>query len=117
MHTLSEVLRALAARPGVNAVVLVSPDGLPIEQAGREAGDAEAAAALAATALRHALRLADGASTGDLRTLLLEGADATLVLCPVGPGGWILCRVAPDADFGDLLFDLRQHQPALAGLL
>ncbi|HEX5633565.1 MAG TPA: roadblock/LC7 domain-containing protein [Gemmatimonadales bacterium] len=117
MHTLAEVLRALAGRPGVNAVVLVSPDGLPIERAGRDAGDADALAALAATALRHALRLADGAGTGDLGTLLLEGSHGTLLLSPAGPSGWLLARVAPDADFGDLLFDLRTHQPALAALL
>ena len=41
MPGLAEVVRGLAARDGVDAVVLVSPDGLPIDHAARGACDAD----------------------------------------------------------------------------
>jgi predicted regulator of Ras-like GTPase activity (Roadblock/LC7/MglB family) len=117
MTGLVDVLQALAGRPGVDAVVLVSPDGLPIHRACHAAVDADALAALAATAVRHAARLAEGAERGAWRTLLLEAESGTLILSEAGAGNVLLLRVAPDAPFGDLLYDLRQERPALGALL
>ena len=57
MSSLSDVVRALADQPGVEAVVVASMDGLPIAHEGRAASDPDAVAALAATAIRHAGRL------------------------------------------------------------
>jgi predicted regulator of Ras-like GTPase activity (Roadblock/LC7/MglB family) len=116
MTGLAEALLALAGRPGVEAVVLVSPDGLPIQQAGG-AEDAEAIAALAATGHRHAVRLADAAQQGQLRTQVLESDGGVLVLSDAGAGHVLVLRVAPDAPFADLLFDLRRERAALGALL
>ena len=117
MTGLADVIQALAARAGVDAVVLVSPDGLPIQQGGDAVIDADALAALAATAVRHAGRLAEVAERGAWRTLLLEAEGGTLILSDAGAGNVLLLRVASDAPFGDLLFDLRQERPALGALL
>jgi predicted regulator of Ras-like GTPase activity (Roadblock/LC7/MglB family) len=117
MTGLADLLRALATRPGVDAAVLVSPDGLPIQQAGPTTLDADALAALAATAVRHAARLAEGAERGAWRTLLLEAEGGTLVLSEAGAGNLLLLLVAADAAFGDLLFDLRRDRPTLGALL
>jgi predicted regulator of Ras-like GTPase activity (Roadblock/LC7/MglB family) len=117
MTGLVDVLQALAARPGVDAVVLVSPDGLPIQRAGHAPIDADALAALAAMAVRHAARLAEGAEGGAWRTLLLEAAGGTLILSEAGAGNVLLLRLAADIPFGDLLYDLRQGRPALGALL
>jgi predicted regulator of Ras-like GTPase activity (Roadblock/LC7/MglB family) len=117
MTGLADVLQALAGRPGVDAVVLCSPDGLPIQRAGHATIDADALAALAATCVRHAARLAEGAEGGAWRTLLLEATGSTLILSEAGAGNVLLLRVAADAPFGDLLYDLRQQRPALGALL
>lgn len=117
MTGLADVLQTLAGRPGVDAVVLVSPDGLPIQQAGRARIDADAVAALAATAVQHAGRLADGAQRGAWRTLLLESEDGVLILSEAGAGNVLLLLVDAHAPFGDLLYELRQERPALGALL
>jgi predicted regulator of Ras-like GTPase activity (Roadblock/LC7/MglB family) len=117
MTGLADMLHALAARPGVDAAVLVSPDGLPIQQAGLSSIDADALAALAATAVRHAARLVDGAERGAWRTLLLEAEGGTIILSQAGAGNVLLLLVAADAEFGDLLLDLRRDRPTLGALL
>ena len=117
MTGLADVLQSLATRPGVDAAVLVSPDGLPIQHAGPTAADAEALAALAATAHRHAVRLADAAGRGALRTVVLEAGDGALILSDAGAGHVLLLRLALDAPFGDLLYDLRRERAALGALL
>ena len=115
MPGLAEVVRGLAAREGVVAVVVVSPDGLPIDHAGR-AADPEALAALAVTLLRPAGRLGDSAGLGSLGRGVFEFAGGLAVLSSVARGHWLLVVAEGDADVGTLLFDLRRDAPALAAL-
>ena len=61
MAGLRDVVQGLAARTEVDAVVVLSSDGLPIDSAGRERVDAEAVAALAATFANGARRLGQAA--------------------------------------------------------
>jgi len=117
MSSLSEVVRALSDRPGVEAVVVASMDGLPIAHDGRAASDPDAMAALAATAIRHVSLLADGSALGSVQTIALEGDQGTLLVTPAAPGSWLLVLVEPDANFGQVLYDLRRHRTALATLL
>jgi predicted regulator of Ras-like GTPase activity (Roadblock/LC7/MglB family) len=117
MTELGEVVQNLAARDGVEAVLLLSADGLPIEHAARGAFDAEAVAALAATLAQHAGRLGQGAGRGELATAVLDFRGGLLVLARAGADDWLALVAAASADVGPLLFDLRQHGPALASLL
>ena len=115
MPGLAEVVRGLAARDGVVAVVVVSPDGLPIDHAGR-AADPEALAALAVTLLRPASRLGESAALGALGRGVFEFAGGLAVLSAVARGHWLLVVAEGDADIGTLLYDLRRDAPALAAL-
>ena len=117
MIELGEVVKSLAGRAGVDAVLLLSADGLPIEHAARVPFDAETVAALAATLAQHAARLGQGAARGQLVTAVLEFGDGLLVLSRAGSDDWLAVLATPDADIGPLLFDLRQHRAALAVLL
>lgn len=117
MSSLSDVVRALADQPGVEAVVVASMDGLPIAHEGRAGSDPDAVAALAATAIRHTGRLAEGSALGQVQTIALEGEQGTLLIAPAAPGSWLLVLVEPDANFGRVLYDLRRHRTALATLL
>jgi predicted regulator of Ras-like GTPase activity (Roadblock/LC7/MglB family) len=117
MIELGEVVKSLAARGGVDAVLLLSGDGLPIEHAARGAFDAETVAALGATLAQHGGRLGEGAARGQLSTAVLEFGHGLLVLSRAGQDDWLAILATPDADIGPLLFDLRQHRSALAALL
>jgi len=117
MTELGEVVQSLAARDGVQAVLLLSSDGLPIEHAARGVFDSETVAALGATLAKHVELLGQGAGRGELATAVLDYADGLLVLARAGAGDWLAILAAPEADIGPLLFDLRQHRSALASLL
>ncbi len=110
MTGLSDVVRGLAARDGVEAVLLASADGLPIDHTASTRFDPETVAALAATLAQHAGRLGAGAERGDLVTAVLEYHAGTVVLGRAS-------LTSADADIGPLLHDLRDHGPALAALL
>ena len=117
MIQLGAVVQSLAGRPGVEAVLLLSADGLPIEHAARAGFDSETVAALAATLAQHAARLGEGAGRGEFGTAVLEYAAGLLLLARAGASDWLAILASAHADIGPLLFDLRQHRPALATLL
>jgi uncharacterized protein len=117
MASLTEVVRGLAERNGVEAVLVLSGDGLPIEQAARGSFDPESLAALTATLVQYATRLGLGADRGGLRNAVLEYERGLLVVAQISTGDCLAILAAPDADVGPLLYDLRQHRPALAALL
>ena len=118
MMPLGEVVQSLAARDGVEAVLLLSGDGLPIEHAARAAvrfGDGGGARrphspSMPAASARARVR-------GELATAVLEFGRGLLILARAGAGDWLALLAAPDADIGPLLYDLRQHRSALAPLL
>jgi predicted regulator of Ras-like GTPase activity (Roadblock/LC7/MglB family) len=117
MASLNQVVRNLAERSGVHAVLVLSGDGLPIEQASRSPFDAETLAALTATLVQYAGRVGAGAAQGGLKTAVLEFERGLLIVAPLGAGDCLAILAASDADVGPLLYDLRQHRPALAALL
>ena len=117
MTQLGEVVQSLAARDGVQAVLLLSGDGLPIEHAAHGAFDSETVAALAATLAKHAEVFGAGAGRGELATAVLEFDGGLVVLARASAGDWLALQAAANADIGPLLYDLRQHRSALAPLL
>lgn len=114
---LGEVVQSLAARDGVEAALLLSGDGLPIEHSARNGFDSETVAALAATLAQHAARLGQGAGQGELVTSVFEFDGGLLILARAGAADWLAVLANPAADVGPLLYDLRQHRSALAPLL
>jgi predicted regulator of Ras-like GTPase activity (Roadblock/LC7/MglB family) len=117
MTGLGDVVRSFAERDGVDAALLLSGDGLPIEHAARAGFESETVAALAATLAQYAVRLGRGTAQGELQTAVLEFSGGLLVLAAVGAGDWLAILARADADIGHLLYDLRHHRPALAALL
>jgi predicted regulator of Ras-like GTPase activity (Roadblock/LC7/MglB family) len=117
MTELGEVVQGLASREGVQGVLLLSGDGLPIEHAPRGGLDAETIAALAASLAQYVGQLGQGAGFGDPGTAVLEFGGGLVVLSRAGREGWLTVLASADADVGPLLYELRQHRSALAALL
>lgn len=117
MAGLREVVLGLAARPDVDAVVVVSSDGLPIDHAGRNLVDPDAVAALAATFANGARRLGEAAECQELTGTVVEFGDQLAVLRPLGTEGHLFVLAARETNIGSLLFDLRRDTPALVTLL
>jgi hypothetical protein len=117
MASLGEVVRGLAARDGIEAVLVLSADGLPIEHAARTPFEAETLAALTATLAQYATRLGLGAGRGALCTAVVEYERGLLVVAQIGPGDCLAILAQPEANVGEMLYDLRQHRPALAAAM
>lgn len=86
MAGLGEVVRRLVQREGVEAVLVLSADGLPIEHASHQAFEPEPLAALTSTLAQYATRLGLGAGRGALRTAVLEYERGLLVVAQIGGG-------------------------------
>jgi predicted regulator of Ras-like GTPase activity (Roadblock/LC7/MglB family) len=117
MGGLGEVLRSLATRDGVQAALLLSGEGLPIEHAATGDFEPETVAALAATLAQYAGRLGEGAGRGALATAVLDYETGPIILTRAGSEDWLAILARPHTDVGPLLYDLRHHRPALAELL
>lgn len=119
MAGLHDVVQAVSQRPGVEAVVLASADGLTIEHATpRERGpDADTIAALTAVLTQHAQDLGDAADRGQFAVGVLEFNGGMMVLAALGEEGTLVVQVRAGTNVGELLFDLHRHRPAVEELL
>jgi predicted regulator of Ras-like GTPase activity (Roadblock/LC7/MglB family) len=115
MAGLRDVVRGLAARPDVDAVVVVSSDGLPIDSSGPL--DAEAVAALAATFANGAKRLGVAAECAAFNASVLEFGDRLAIVRSLGSEGHLFILAAPATNVGPLLLDLRRQASQLATIL
>lgn len=118
MPALHDVLVALAHRPDVAGVLVVSDEGLVIDAAFPEGGvEVEAAAALAATAQRAVVGLAEALHHGAPQEVVVEADHGTAILRRLPSNATLLVIAARDGDLGTLLYDLRRHGPALTELV
>jgi predicted regulator of Ras-like GTPase activity (Roadblock/LC7/MglB family) len=117
MAGLRDVLDGLAQRPGVVAVVLVSADGLVIDQSMGGTSDPDEVAALGATLVQHATRLGSAGTCGEFQAGVLEYDHGMIVLSQAGDSGFLVLLVEEDYNVGALLFDLRRNEPVIAALL
>src|SRR6266568_4052691 len=108
MATIREVVEALSRRTGVDAVVVVGRDGLPIDSRTANGVDAESVAALLPSVINSMAQLGQAGGRGDFGAGVLEFGAAVALL---------VVLVQPSTNVGALLYDLRRHRSAIAGLL
>ena len=117
MAGLRDVVQGLLQRDGVDAVVVISGDGLTIDHATRNGLDTETIAALIPGLAQNARRLGAAATRGDLSTGVLEFGAGLAIFTDLGQNNLLLVLVQPNTNVGALLFDLRRHRPAISQLL
>jgi len=112
MATIRDVVDALSRSNGVDAVVVVGRDGLPIDSRVANGVDAESVAALLPSAIKH---MAGG--RGDFTSAVLEFGRGLAIVAVLNAEALLIVLVQPATNVGALLFDLRRHRTAIAGLL
>lgn len=117
MPGLREVVQHLVTRDGVDVVLVVSADGLTIDHAARSGVDTEAIAAMLPALTQCAAQVGEVTSGGRLTHAVFEFGSRQLVLSALGDGIHLAILTSPDVNIGNLLYDLRRHQPALASLI
>jgi predicted regulator of Ras-like GTPase activity (Roadblock/LC7/MglB family) len=117
MPTIRDVVEALSLRPGVDAVVVVGRDGLPIDSRTGNGVDAENVAALLPSVIRSLSQLGEAGARGSFDTGVLEFGAGVAVVTVLHADALLVVLVKPSVNVGSLLFDLRRHRSAIAGLL
>ncbi len=117
MATIREVVEALSRRPGVDAVVVVGRDGLPIDSHTKNGLDPENVAALLPSVINGMTQLGEAARRGEFGTGVLEFGKGLAVVSVLNADAVLVVLVQPSTNVGGLLYDLRRHRSAIAGLL
>lgn len=117
MPPLHDTLATIADRQDAAGAMVISDEGLVIDAVLAIPVEAETVAALAATALRSLRALTEALAQGGPRQVVVESTAGTVVVAPLSPTASLVVIAAPDGELGELLYVLRCHAPALAGLV
>ena len=117
MATIRDVVEALSRRTGVDAVVVVGRDGLLIDSRTANGLDPEGVAALLPSVINQMAQLGDAGGRGEFGTAVLEFGRGLAVVAVLNADALLIVLVQPATNVGALLFDLRRHRSAIAGLL
>ncbi|SRR5712692_4982165 len=117
MATIRDVVEALSRRSGVDAVVVVGRDGLPIDSRTANGVDAESVAALVPTVINGMTQLGVAGGRGEFGSGVLEFAGGLAVVAVLNAEALLVVLVRPSTNAGELLYELRRHRSAIADLL
>ena len=117
MPTIRDVVQALSAREGVEAVVVLGRDGLPIDAHTEDGMDQEGIAALVPGLVSSCEQLGAAAGRGHFGTGVIEFSGGMALVSHLTDDALLALVFAPDTNIGDLLHDLRQHRESIAALL
>jgi predicted regulator of Ras-like GTPase activity (Roadblock/LC7/MglB family) len=115
--TIRELVEAFGRRDGVDAVVVVGRDGLPIDAHSPNGIDSENLAALLPAVIKAMGELGTAGARGEFATAVLEFGHGLAVVAVLSADALLIILVRPATNIGSLLFDLRRHRSAIAGLL
>ncbi len=117
MPTIRDVVEALARRDGVEAVIILGTDGLPIDSRTANGADAEVLSALVPSVIQAADALGHHARRGDMTMGVFEFNAGFAVIANISADAKLLIVVGPRTNVGPLLYDLTRHRAEIAGLL
>jgi len=117
LATIRDVVEALSRRDGVDAVIILGNDGLPIDSRTANGTDGDLLAAFIPTIIQAADQLGQNSARGALTTGVLEYADGFAVVATLSTEAKLLILLRPHANLGPLLYDLARFRPEIAGLL
>ena len=115
--TIRDVVEALSLRPGVDAVLVVGRDGLPIDSRVADGVDGESVAALLPTVINGLGQLGEAGARGAFGSAVLEFGGGLAIVAVLHQDALLAVLVKPATNVGSLLFDLRRHRASIAGLL
>jgi len=117
MPTIRDVVQALGNRDGVEAVIVLGKDGLPIDSRVQDGLDSESVAALVPSVIEGCNRLGAAGGRGDFGFGIVEYDHGLAVLTKLTDDSLMAILVKRDINVGKLLFELRRHRSAIANLL
>lgn len=117
MPSVRDLIAAIRQRHGVDAAILLGPDGLLIHADVAPGLDGDALAARVPALLAAARGLTSATYRGDLVTAVLEHEFGVHLISVLSADAILVVLITPDANLGDLLFDLRKNRQNFASVL
>ncbi len=117
MASIRDLVGAIRQREGVDAAVVLGRDGLLIDGQAVDGVDVEDLAAHIPAIIGPADELGAAAGRGPLTTAVLEHATGIAVISVLSADALLFVLVRPDANVGQLLFELRRNREQIASLV
>lgn len=117
MPSIRDLVGAIRQREGVEAAVVLGRDGLLIDSQGVQGLDTEALAALIPAIIGPADELGAAVSRGTLKTAVLEHQLGLAIISVLNEDAILVVLVRPEANVGQLLFELRRNREHIAALV
>jgi predicted regulator of Ras-like GTPase activity (Roadblock/LC7/MglB family) len=117
VSSIRDVIEALGQHDGVEAVVLLGTDGLPIDSQTPAGTDPEALAAVIPDVLRACDQLGSSAESGALEMGVFEFDGRAAVVANLHPDAKLLILAKRRANIGPLLYDLKRYRAEIADAL
>jgi len=117
MPTIRDVVKVLRNREGVEAVIVLGRDGLPIDSRTSDVLDSENVAALVPPIVESCNSLGNASGRGAFGFGVVEFEDGLAVIGELTSETLLAILVRREINIGQLLFELRRHRAAIAQLL
>jgi predicted regulator of Ras-like GTPase activity (Roadblock/LC7/MglB family) len=117
MPTIRELVAAIRQRDGVEAAIVLGRDGLLIDGQAVPNLDAEGLAAHVPSIVTAADEFGAISQRGQLVTGVFEHPNGLVVVSVLSPEAILLVLVQPQANVGQLLFELRRNREHMAALV
>ncbi len=117
MASIRDLVAALRQREGVDAAIVLGRDGLLIDSQAIEGMNAEDLAARIPPVLTPADELGVAAQRGELVTAVLEMQNGLAIVSALSAEAVLLVLVKPNANIGQLLYELRRNRQHIAALV
>ena len=117
MPSIRDLVAAIRQREGVEAAVILGRDGLLIDSQSVPGLDADDLAARIPAIIGPADELGAAANRGPLTTAVLEHQTGLAVVSVLSADAVLFVLVRPQANIGQLLFELRRNREHIAALV
>src|SRR4051812_35290945 len=117
MPSIRDLVGAIRQREGVEAAIVLGRDGLLIDSQTVPGVDAEDLAARIPAIIGPADELGEGMARGALATAVLEFAGGLAIVEVLNADAILVVLVRPEANVGQLLFELRRNREHMAALV
>lgn len=117
MPSIRDLVDAIRRREGVDAAVVLGRDGLLIDSQAVPGIDPEDLAARIPPIISTADELGAAAGRGELLTAVLEHQGGLAIVAVVSPDALLFVLTSPQANVGQLLFELRRNRDHIAALV
>jgi predicted regulator of Ras-like GTPase activity (Roadblock/LC7/MglB family) len=117
MASIRDVVQELGRREGVESVIVLGRDGLPIDSFSHNGLDADGAAALVPSLVGGCDRLGQAVTRGDFSAAVIEYGSGFAIVSVINAETLFAVFVRPDTNVGSILYELNRYRTAIAGLL